>query len=75
MRSALDGVPEEFLERPEGLVTMRIDPESGQAALAGDSAAIFETFRAENAPVRTASSTAGSAHASSGDRGVTEHLF
>ena len=75
MRSALDGVPEEFLERPEGLVTMRIDPESGEAAVAGDAAAIFETFRAENAPVRTPASSAGTAHASSGDSGVTEHLF
>ena len=75
MRSALDGVPEEFLERPEGLVTMRIDPESGGPALAGDSAAIFETFRAENAPVRTPVSAARSSHASSGEIGVTEHLF
>ena len=75
MRSALDGVPEEFLERPEGLVTMRIDPESGEPALAGDSAAIFETFRAENAPVRTPASAARSSHASSGESGATEHLF
>ena len=75
MRSALDGVPEEFLERPEGLVTMRIDPESGEAALAGDSTAIFETFRAENAPVRTPGSPTGTAHASSGESGATEHLF
>ena len=75
MRSALEGVPEEFLERPEGLVTMRIDPESGEAALAGDSEAIFETFRAEHAPVRAATSTARSAQASSGEGGVTEQLF
>ena len=75
MRSALDGVPEEFLERPEGLVTVRIDPESGEPALAGDSAAIFETFRAENAPVRTPPSAARSSHASSGESGATEHLF
>ena len=75
MRSALDGVPEEILERPEGLVTMRIDPESGEPALAGDSAAIFETFRAENAPVRTPASAARSSHASSGESGATEHLF
>ncbi len=75
MRSALDGVPEELLERPEGMVTMRIDPESGKAALAGDAAAIFETFRAENAPARAPASTSGVAHASSGDGGVAERLF
>ena len=50
MREALDGVPEEILEQPEGLVTMRIDPDDGRAALATDPGAIFETFRAENAP-------------------------
>ena len=75
MGSALEGVPEEFLERPEGLVTMRIDPESGEAALAGDAEAIFETFRAENAPARTPTATVRSAQASSGEGGVTERLF
>ena len=75
MRSALEGVPEEFLERPEGLVTMRIDPETGAPALAGDAEAIFETFRAENAPVWSPVSAPASAHASSGERDVTENLF
>ena len=75
MRSALDGVPEEYLERPEGLVTIRIDPESGEPSPAGDSGAIFETFRAENAPLRTSASAARSAHASSGESGATEQLF
>ena len=75
MASALDGVPEEILERPEGLVTMRIDPESGEAALAGDAEAIFETFRAEYAPARTPTATARSAQASSAEGGVTERLF
>ena len=75
MESALEGVPEEFLERPEGLVTMRIDPESGEAALAGDAEAIFETFRAEYAPARTPTATARSVQASSAEGGVTERLF
>ena len=75
MRSALDGVPEEYLERPEGLVTIRIDPESGEPSPAGDSGAIFETFRAENAPLRTSASAARSAHASSGESGAPEQLF
>ena len=75
MRSALDGVPEEYLERPEGLVTIRIDPESGEPSPAGDSGAIFETFRAENAPLRTSASAARSAHALSGESGAPEQLF
>ena len=75
MRSALEGVPEELLERPEGLVTMRIDAASGEPALAGDPEAIFETFRAEYAPVRAASAGTRSAHAALGEGGVTEQLF
>ena len=77
MSDALRGVPEEFLERPEGLVTMRIDPETGVPAPAGDEGAIFETFRAEYAPARSPDSTVRSAQvqAQAGESGLTEQLF
>ncbi|HEX7046168.1 MAG TPA: penicillin-binding protein 1A [Gammaproteobacteria bacterium] len=44
MRVALAGTPEVYHERPPGLVTVRIDPETGLLAGAGNPDAIFETF-------------------------------
>ncbi len=54
MKVALDGMPESIMERPEGLVNVRIDPETGQLANAGNPDAIFEVFRLEHAPKSTA---------------------
>ena len=75
MRHALDGVPEEFLERPEGLVTMRIDPDSGAPAMAGDPDAIFETFRTEYAPAPGMDATARAPRTSESEGEVRERLF
>ena len=50
MRVALEGMPESIMERPEGLVNVRIDPETGQLAHASNPDAIFEVFRLEHAP-------------------------
>jgi len=50
MRVALDGLPEDELPLPEGITTVRIDPETGELASAGMRGAVFEMFRAENTP-------------------------
>ena len=50
MRHALDGVPEYSLQQPAGMVTVRIDPESGKLAAPDNPDAIFETFRQEYVP-------------------------
>jgi len=50
MEDALKGVPEYTLEQPPGLVTVRIDPETGLVANGDNPDAIFETFRAGNVP-------------------------
>lgn len=50
MKRALDGVPEKRLEQPDGLVTVRIDPETGQRARPNSPDTLFETFRVENIP-------------------------
>ena len=50
MRVALAGKPERQLPRPEGLVTMKINAETGQAAADTDMDTIFEMFRKERAP-------------------------
>ncbi|MCL6414956.1 penicillin-binding protein 1A [Aestuariirhabdus sp. Z084] len=57
MATALEGKPERPLVQPEGIITMRIDPENGKPAPSGDPNAIFEVFRKELAPVATPSSS------------------
>lgn len=54
MQEALKGVPEKAIEQPPGLVTVRIDPETGLLVGAGWPGAIFETFRSEYVPKRMA---------------------
>ena len=44
MGVALKDVPERTLEQPEGLVSVRINPETGLLAGTGAAGAIFETF-------------------------------
>jgi penicillin-binding protein 1A len=51
MRVALDGIPEYILERPDGLINVRIDPDTGALARADDPDAIFEVFQAGTAPI------------------------
>ena len=53
MGAALSGQPETEWSRPEGLVTVRIDPKTGQRTDGEDGQAIFETFREENLPKRS----------------------
>ena len=50
MKVALDDKPENKQPQPEGIVTLRISPETGRLARQGDPNAIFEIFRKEHAP-------------------------
>ena len=52
MREALRGLPEAAQETPPGLVTVRIDPETGQLVGSSFPKAQFEIFREENVPKR-----------------------
>jgi penicillin-binding protein 1A len=78
MGVALDGVPEELLRQPDGLVTVRINPESGLLASASQPGAIFETFRADRLPRQSlveTSTSPGSTPTSTPESGVPEQLF
>jgi penicillin-binding protein 1A len=78
MRVALDGVPEEPLRQPDGLVTVRIDPESGLLASASQPGAVFETFRADHVPRQSLVETSagpGPTPTVTPESGVTEQLF
>ena len=50
MEQALRGVPQQGYEQPEGIVTVRIDPETGLLAAPGQTDAIFEYFRSFEVP-------------------------
>lgn len=50
MEVALAHKPERDLPMPNGIVTVRIDPETGHRARAGDPDAILELFQAGNVP-------------------------
>jgi len=50
MKVALKDLPEHPLQMPPGMVTVRIDPRTGRRAGVDQKDAIFEVFRAANAP-------------------------
>ena len=50
MKTALQGVPEQPFNQPEGVVSVRIDAETGLLAAPGQSNTLFEYFREENVP-------------------------
>jgi len=78
MRVALEGMPEETLPQPDGLVTVRIDPESGLLASASQPGAVFETFRSERVPRQglvEASTSSGSTPTRTPGSGIAEQLF
>jgi penicillin-binding protein 1A len=50
MREALRDMPEARLPPPEGLVTVKISPETGLLASADDPTAVFETFMEDRLP-------------------------
>ncbi|UZE95642.1 penicillin-binding protein 1A [Alkalimarinus alittae] len=50
MRVALANTPSANMKQPEGIVTVKINTETGALAKAGEKNTIFEIFRKENAP-------------------------
>ena len=50
MNTALADLPQRSLIQPDGVVSVRINPETGEAAEPGDQDAVFEYFFEENAP-------------------------
>ncbi len=50
MRTALQGIAEDMMPRPEGLVNVKINAETGELANANDSNVVFEIFRTESVP-------------------------
>lgn len=70
MRTALEGVPDQLPRQPEGIVTVRINPDTGKPALPGDPDAIFEVFLGEDT-----GRTSAAGHESSEQATLPEELF
>ncbi len=47
MRTALEGMPNQIARQPDGIVTVRINPETGKPAQPGETNSIFEIFATE----------------------------
>lgn len=76
MRVALEGMPESFMARPDGLVNVRIDPETGHLANANNPNAIFEVFRVENTPQTSNGTKQPDIFIQDNDAGsITDELF
>ncbi len=68
MRHELQGIEEKALPQPAGLITVRIDSETGRVTSASDPNAMFEHFRDGNVPKRESpSANDGEDSAGSGD--------
>jgi penicillin-binding protein 1A len=70
MKAALANKPERFHPRPEGIVSVLIDPETGKRAAPGQNNAIFELFRIENTPAANINN-----QQKNSDTGLPEELF
>ncbi len=57
MRVVLADMPENPIIQPPGLITARIDPKTGKLATATNPDAVFEVFRAGNAPTEVEEQT------------------
>ena len=75
MKVALSGKPERQLERPDGLVTMKVDAATGEATSRSDIETVFEIFRSENVPVLDESYVEGTPSNDGDATAIPEQLF
>lgn len=54
MEQVLEGTPSKEMIQPPGVVSTKIDPETGKLAALGQTNAIFEYFRDDNVPTEVA---------------------
>jgi len=75
MRVALAGKPEKQLPRPDGLVTMKINADTGKAATDADTNTVFEIFRKERVPAVGTTEPAELPANGDGATAIPEQLF
>ena len=74
MEVALKGAPSSFMPRPNGIVNIRINPETGQRARPGEDG-IFEVFREEDAPPPLTSETENDRNGGSEEDDLSRRIF
>lgn len=74
MKTALENSVERAIERPPGLVTVRIDADTGLLAGSDNKNAIFETFPADGVP-KPPAGTAAAKDSGTPGAGIPEQLF
>jgi penicillin-binding protein 1A len=75
MKVALAGKPEKQLARPDGLVTIKINAETGQAATDADTNTVFEMFRKEKVPTADSATPAEIPASGEDASAIPEQLF
>ncbi|VAW55588.1 Multimodular transpeptidase-transglycosylase [hydrothermal vent metagenome] len=75
MKVALAGKPDKQLARPDGLVTLKINEETGQAATDADVNAVFEIFRKEKVPTSGSASPVKTTENGKDAAAIPEQLF
>ena len=66
-------MPETTMQRPEGLVNVRINADTGELANDGDQNVVFEMFRSEHAPKAVAADRIPAD--ANGSNAIPEQLF
>ncbi len=74
MKVALEGAPSSLMPRPNGIVNIRINPETGQRARPGEDG-VFEVFREEDAPPPLTSDTDGDRNGGSEEDDLSRRIF
>lgn len=74
MRERLANTPESYVHKPASLVSVRIDPETGERAYPGQENAIFEMFRPDHVPPERAGNSSQQ-RASRNENIAIENLF
>jgi penicillin-binding protein 1A len=75
MKEALRKAPESRLERPGGLIDLRVSPNTGTLADPSDPSAVFEIFMVEHQPPAAEGGAAGATPGAGGTKGDGQPLF
>jgi penicillin-binding protein 1A len=75
MREALRGVPERRRPMPDGLIQLRVSPDTGMLASAENRDAIAETFMVDHLPTGSTPGEEGSSPASAEGSAPAEPIF
>lgn len=76
MGQSLEGKPDKQLLQPDGMVTIKIDPDTGHALAPGQPGGIFETFRKRLAPeIESSANTISDGTMSVTQPDIAEELF